>query len=114
MADCLFCKIRDGKIPSKIVHQDDVAFAIEDINPQAPAHLLIIPRDHIPTINDIGEAQRATVGHLFVVAKQLAAARGHAESGYRVVMNCNRDALQSVFHIHLHVLGGRPFGWPPG
>jgi histidine triad (HIT) family protein len=114
MTDCLFCKMRDGKIPAKIVHRDDIAFAIEDINPQAPTHLLVIPHEHIPTINDVEPKHRETIGHLFVVARKLAGDRGHAEGGYRAVINCNKDALQSVFHVHLHVLGGRTFGWPPG
>ncbi len=114
MADCLFCKIRDGKIPSKTVHKDARTFAFEDIAPQAPMHLLVLPVEHVPTINDLTPAHRELVGELFLVAGKLAAERGYAESGYRTVMNCNRDAQQSVFHIHLHVLGGRAFTWPPG
>lgn len=114
MSDCLFCKIRDGKIPAKIVYSDDDALAFEDIQPQAPTHVLVIPRRHIPTLNDVTEADRQLVGHLYVVAAKIAKERGHAENGWRAVMNCNRDASQTVFHIHLHVLGGRKFGWPPG
>ncbi len=114
MPDCLFCKIRDGQIPAKVVHRDELCLAIEDINPQAPTHLLVVPLQHIPTINDLTVEDRETVGHLFIVAAKLAKERGHSENGYRLVMNCNRDAGQTVFHLHLHALGGRAFGWPPG
>lgn len=114
MADCLFCKIRDGQIPAKIVHKDDQTLAFEDINPQAPMHVLVIPNRHIPTINDITVDDRELVGTLYQVAAKLAKDRGYADSGYRTVMNCNRDAGQTVFHIHLHVLAGRDLGWPPG
>jgi histidine triad (HIT) family protein len=114
MSDCLFCKIRDEKIPAKFVHRDDQAFAIEDINPQAPTHVLVIPREHVATLNDLGPQHDKLVGHLVQVAQKIAADRGHAAAGYRVVMNCNRDAGQTVFHIHLHLLGGRVLGWPPG
>jgi histidine triad (HIT) family protein len=114
MSDCLFCRIRDGQIPAKVVHRDEVCLAIEDINPQASTHLLLIPLQHIPTLNDVTVEDRETVGHLSFVAAKLAKERGHSENGYRVVMNCNRDAGQTVFHLHLHLLGGRPFGWPPG
>jgi histidine triad (HIT) family protein len=114
MADCLFCKIAAGDIPAKLVHQDDEVVAFRDINPQAPAHILIIPRKHIETTNDIGEADAALVGRLMLVAKKLAADEGIAQSGWRAVLNCNRDAGQDVFHIHLHLLGGRKMHWPPG
>ena len=114
MADCLFCKIRDEKVPAKFVDRDEKSFAIEDINPQAPTHVLVIPRDHIPTINDLGPGHDALVGHLVQVAKKIAGMRGHADGGYRLVLNCNADAGQLVFHLHLHLLGGRAFGWPPG
>ncbi|MCE9670581.1 histidine triad nucleotide-binding protein [Myxococcus stipitatus] len=114
MSDCLFCKIRDGLIPAKVVYQDDECLAFEDINPQAPTHVLFIPRKHIPTVNDISEADQATVGHLFMAAAKLAKQRGHDNQGYRVVMNTHRDAGQTVFHIHLHLLAGRPLLWPPG
>lgn len=114
MSDCLFCKIRDGQIPAKVVHRDDQTVAFEDINPQAPMHLLVIPHKHIPTINDLTVDEDALVGSLFRVAAKLARDRGYSDSGYRTVMNCNRVAGQTVFHIHLHVLGGREFGWPPG
>ena len=114
MSDCLFCTIRDGLIPAKVVYRDELCLAFEDINPQAPTHVLFIPLKHIPTVNDITVEDRETVGHLYVAAAKLARQRGHAESGYRVVMNTHRDAGQTVFHIHLHMLAGRHLSWPPG
>lgn len=113
-SDCLFCKIRDGLIPAKIVYRDERCLAFEDIQPQAPTHLLFIPTEHIPTLNDLTPEQRESVGHLLFAAAKVAKERGHSESGYRVVMNTNRDAGQTVFHVHLHLLGGRPLEWPPG
>ena len=112
--DCLFCKILSGEIPAELVYESDTAVAFRDINPQAPTHVLVIPRKHISTINDIGEDDQAMIGSLFTAAKKIAEQEGIAEDGYRAVMNCNEGAGQSVFHIHLHVLGGRPMGWPPG
>ncbi|KFE68977.1 histidine triad nucleotide-binding protein [Hyalangium minutum] len=114
MSNCLFCKIRDGLIPARVVHRDDVCMAFEDINPQAPTHVVFIPLKHIPTVNDIAQEDREAVGHLYTAAAQVAKARGHSEKGYRLVMNCNDDAGQTVFHIHLHLIAGRPMGWPPG
>jgi histidine triad (HIT) family protein len=114
VSDCLFCKIRDGGIPAKMVHEDDRSFAFRDINPQAPTHILVVPRKHIPTLNDLGDDDAALVGHLHLVARSVARAEGIADSGYRVLFNTNRGAGQTVFHIHLHLLGGRPLGWPPG
>jgi histidine triad (HIT) family protein len=114
MSDCLFCKIRDGKIPAAVVYRDEHCLAFEDIRPQAPTHLLFIPLEHIPTINDLSVDNPAIVGKLFLAAAKVAKQRGHSENGYRVVMNCNRDAGQTVFHIHLHLLAGRPLEWPPG
>ena len=114
MSDCLFCKIVANQIPAKVVHRDEHCLAFEDINPQAPTHLLVIPLRHVPPVNDVMPDDRELVGHLCTVAARLAKARGHADSGYRLVMNCNRDAGQTVFHIHLHVLGGRAMAWPPG
>jgi histidine triad (HIT) family protein len=114
MSNCLFCRIRDGQINAKVVYRDDVCMAFEDINPQAPTHVLFIPLKHIATVNDIAQEDRETVGHLYTAAARLAEERGHAEKGYRVVMNCNEDAGQTVFHIHLHLLAGRPMMWPPG
>ncbi|MFN7134997.1 MAG: histidine triad nucleotide-binding protein [Myxococcales bacterium] len=114
MSDCLFCRIRDGKIPAKIVYSDDEVLAFDDIDPQAPTHALVIPRRHIATLNDVTEADQSLVGRMYVAAAAIARERGIADSGWRAVMNCNRDANQTVFHIHLHVLGGRRMGWPPG
>jgi histidine triad (HIT) family protein len=112
--DCLFCKILAGEVPADIVYESESAIAFRDINPQAPTHVLVIPRKHIATINDLDEADRSLVGDLYLAAQQIAAEEGVAESGYRAVMNCNEGAGQSVFHIHLHVLGGRALTWPPG
>ncbi len=114
MVDCLFCKIRDGQIPAKVVYRDEHCLAFEDIHPQAPTHLLFIPLEHIETINHVTAADAARMGHLFVAAAKVARERGHAESGYRLVVNCNRDAGQLVFHVHLHMLAGRRMTWPPG
>lgn len=112
--DCLFCKIAAGEIPAELVYESDDVVAFRDINPQAPTHVLVIPRTHIATINDIEEGHQALVGSLYSAAQRIAADEGIAEAGYRAVMNCNEGAGQSVFHIHLHVLGGRPMSWPPG
>ncbi len=111
--DCLFCKIVAGDIPAEIVYESESAIAFRDVNPQAPTHVLIIPRQHIATINDLDEGDEETVGHLYMAAKAIAAAEGLADDGYRVVMNCNEAAGQTVFHIHLHLMGGRTMGWPP-
>lgn len=112
--DCLFCKIVAGEIPADIIHESPTAIAFRDINPQAPTHALIIPRKHISTINDIETEDEAIVGSLYSAARTIAAEEGFAEVGYRAVMNCNKAAGQTVFHIHLHLLGGRGFSWPPG
>lgn len=112
--DCLFCRIRDGQVPARKVYEDQSAIAFEDINPQAPTHVLVIPRTHIATLNDLTEEHSGLVGHLVNVAAKVARDRGHAARGYRVVLNCNADAGQTVFHVHLHMLGGRPMEWPPG
>lgn len=112
--DCIFCKIAAGRIPAKLIYQDDLAVAFDDINPQAPTHVLIIPRKHIARTLDITPEDNALVGHLYQIANTIARSRGIADSGFRVVMNCNLDAGQSVWHIHLHMLGGRVMGWPPG
>ncbi len=114
MSDCLFCKIAAGTIPAKIVHQDPDVVAFEDIQPQAPVHLLVVPRKHIPTLNDVAPEDEALVGKMFRTAAALAKARGVAERGWRAALNVNEDANQIVFHVHLHVMGGRKFGWPPG
>jgi histidine triad (HIT) family protein len=114
MADCLFCKIVEKKIPARVVHEDEGVLAFEDIEPQAPTHLLVIPKKHIPTLNDLAPADEALMGQLFTVAARLARERGFADRGWRAVVNVNRDAHQLVFHVHLHVLAGRGFQWPPG
>lgn len=113
MADTIFAKIINREISADIVYEDDLCLAFKDINPQAPHHVLIIPKKEIPTINDIQEDDRELVGHLFIAAQKVAKELGIADDGYRVVMNCNEQAGQSVFHIHLHLLGGKPLGWPP-
>lgn len=112
--DCLFCQISDGKIPAKIIYQDEKAIAFNDISPQAPTHVLIVPREHIATINDLQKNHNELIGHLFQIAKNIAAEKGISEDGYRVVMNCNKHGGQAVYHIHLHLLGERQMAWPPG
>lgn len=111
---CLFCRILDGDIPADIVYESDGAIAFRDINPQAPTHVLIIPRKHIATIDDLDQEDDRIVGGLYLAAQAIARQEGLTEGGYRVVMNCGEGAGQSVFHIHLHLLGGRPMHWPPG
>lgn len=114
MSDCLFCRIIAGVIPSQKVYEDDLLVAIQDITPQAPHHLLIIPRKHIVNCLGIGDDDRDLIGHVHQVAAALARERGVAESGFRIVTNSNADAGQSVFHIHFHFLAGRHLSWPPG
>jgi histidine triad (HIT) family protein len=114
MNDCIFCKIAAGEIPADIVYDDGEVLAFRDINPEAPVHLLLIPRRHIATLNDLSEADAALVGRLYLAGQQIAVKLGVAENGYRTVINCNRDAGQLVFHIHMHLLAGRELGWPPG
>ena len=111
---CLFCRIVAGEIPAKKVFEDDQLVAFEDINPQAPMHVLVIPRAHVATLNDLEPSHDELVGAMVRRAAAIAASRGYAEGGYRTVFNCNGDAGQTVFHLHLHVLGGRHLGWPPG
>ncbi len=112
--ETIFLRIIRREIPAEIEYEDDEIIAIKDINPQAPVHILIIPKKHIRTLNDLSEEDIPLIGKMTLVAKQLAAQKGIADSGYRLVWNCNRDAGQTVFHIHLHLLGGRVFSWPPG
>ncbi|AMD01261.1 MULTISPECIES: histidine triad nucleotide-binding protein [Halomonas] len=112
--DCLFCKIIKREIPADIVYEDEHVLAFNDINPQAPTHILIIPKQHIATLNDIEEADLALIGRLQYTAARLAKERGFAEEGYRVVMNCNDQGGQTVYHIHMHLMGGRRFTWPAG
>ncbi|PMR70002.1 histidine triad nucleotide-binding protein [Halomonas heilongjiangensis] len=112
--DCLFCKIINREIPADIVHEDDEVLAFNDINPQAPTHVVIVPKRHIATLNDIEEDDLALVGRLQYTAARLAKERGFADDGYRVVMNCNDQGGQTVYHIHMHLMGGRRFTWPAG
>ena len=114
MTDCLFCKIRDGEIQGDIVFEDDDVLAFNDVNPQAPLHVLIIPRKHIATVNDITADDHLLMGKLFSAAKEIAQQHGVKDDGYRLVINCNRKAGQTVFHIHMHLLAGRSMTWPPG
>ncbi len=111
---CLFCQIIAGQIPSSKVYEDARLFAFSDINPQAPMHVLIVPKRHIASVNDLQPGDDALVGEMIRRAGLLAREKGYDGGGYRVLFNTNRDAGQTVFHIHLHVLGGRSFGWPPG
>lgn len=112
--DCLFCKIVAGDIGADIVSETDKVVAFRDINPQAPTHVVIIPKRHIPTINDITDSDVEDIGLLFAAARDIAQAEGIADDGYRVTMNCNAAAGQTVFHLHLHLMGKRQFAWPPG
>jgi histidine triad (HIT) family protein len=111
---CLFCKIVAGEIPAKRVHEDDEVIAFEDIKPEAPLHVLVIPRRHISTLNDLQAADEGLIGSMVRRAAQIARERGYDSSGYRTVMNTNSNAGQTVFHIHLHLLAGRQMSWPPG
>lgn len=112
--DCLFCKIAAGEIPSTKVYEDDVVYAFRDIDPQAPSHILIIPKQHISSVNEINEENCAVVGHIFKVAAEIARAEGIAEEGYRIVTNIGENGGQTVGHLHYHMLGGRSLQWPPG
>jgi histidine triad (HIT) family protein len=114
MSDCLFCRIAAKKIPAKIIYEDAETVAFEDINPQAPVHVLIIPKKHISTALEIAEEDKGLIGHLFRVAAKIAGEKGIAERGFRLVVNTNSEAGQTVYHIHLHLLGGRHMHWPPG
>jgi histidine triad (HIT) family protein len=114
MLDCLFCKIAQKQIPAKIAYEDEFVLAFSDVNPQAPVHLLVIPKHHISTINDLTPADSTLIGRMMLTAQQLAGEEGIAESGFRLIMNCNRDGGQTVYHLHLHLLGGRSMSWPPG
>jgi histidine triad (HIT) family protein len=114
MSDCLFCKMVAREIQPDVVLETDDLLAFRDINPQAPTHILIVPKRHISTINDLSAEDAELVGKLYLAAKEIARQEGHAERGYRTVMNCNAEAGQTVFHLHLHLLGGRAMGWPPG
>jgi histidine triad (HIT) family protein len=114
MADSIFTKIINREIPAAIEYEDDDIIAFADIQPQAPVHILIVPKKHIVTVNDIVEADASLIGRMVLAAAQIARGKGIDQSGYRLVMNCNADGGQSVFHIHMHLLGGRKLTWPPG
>jgi histidine triad (HIT) family protein len=114
MSDCLFCKIRDGQIPAAVTFRDDEVLAFKDLKPGAPFHQLVIPTRHLVSLATATPADAALLGRLMLVGAQLARDAGYADSGFRVVMNAGPDAGQSVFHVHLHVLAGRPLAWPPG
>ena len=110
MSDCIFCKIIEWEIPSEKVYEDEEIVAFKDIDPRAPVHVLVVPVEHIPTLNDIEPAKDALLGRMVLVATQIAREKGVAESGYRILMNCNKDGGQEVFHLHLHMIGGRNLG----
>jgi len=114
MSDCLFCGIVEGRVKGDIVYRDESVVAFRDIRPQAPVHILIVPRKHVATILDLEATDAGVVGEIFLLIAKLAREQGVAESGFRVVVNSGADAGQSVFHVHFHLLGGRPFRWPPG
>jgi len=114
MPDCLFCKIITREIPSSVVYEDDRVFAFNDINPQAPTHVLVVPRKHIATLNDLTSDDDQLAGEIVRRAAAIAKQRGISNGGYRTVFNTNSEAGQTVFHIHLHLIGGRPMHWPPG
>ena len=112
--DCLFCKIVAGEIPSTKVYEDETVYAFLDIEPQAPTHIIIVPKEHIASANDLTDENAEVVGHIFAVAAKLAKEQGFAENGWRIVNNCGKDGGQTVGHLHFHVLAGRNLGWPPG
>ncbi|MCM8761676.1 MAG: histidine triad nucleotide-binding protein [Candidatus Omnitrophica bacterium] len=112
--ECLFCEIAKKNIPARIIYEDETALAFEDIKPHAPVHILVIPKEHIEKTSDLTEAHERLIGHLVLVAKDVAKKSKVENSGYRIVINCNRDAGQEIFHLHIHLLGGRKFTWPPG
>lgn len=112
--DCIFCKIIHGEVPTKQVYATESVLAFNDINPVAPIHILIVPREHIPTVNDLTQEHEELIGKMIMAAQKLAEQKGISGSGYRLILNCNKNAGQAVFHIHLHLLGGRMFTWPPG
>ena len=112
--DCIFCKIVSGEIPSKLVYEDDVCLAFDDISPQAPTHILVIPREHFASLAEAKEKHREILGHMMLKTAEIARKKGISEKGYRVVINTNDDGGQTVFHLHIHLLGGRQFIFPPG
>jgi histidine triad (HIT) family protein len=114
MSDCIFCKIIEKKLPAKIMYEDEQALGFEDVNPQAPVHILVIPKRHVSTILDTGKEDSALMSHLIEICKNIARDKGIAERGFRIVTNCNPESGQTVYHLHLHLLGGRQMHWPPG
>ena len=111
---CLFCRVVAGEIPAELLHQDELCVVIRDVNPQAPTHLLVIPREHLESLDEVGRQDEEMLGHLLRMASRQANDQGLSESGYRTVINTGAGAGQSVFHLHVHILGGRPMNWPPG
>src|SRR5688572_22266726 len=114
LEDCIFCKIAAGEIPSDVLYEDDVCVAFNDLSPQAPTHILVIPRDHVDSLDKASKDLKSALGHLLLSAAEIAREKGFAESGYRVVINTNSDGGQTVFHLHVHLLAGHPFVFPPG
>lgn len=114
MSDCIFCKIATGEIPSSRVYEDDVCIAFNDLSPQAPTHILVIPRQHVDSLDTAGAFEKEMLGHLLLTSAEIARQRGFSDDGYRVVINTNADGGQTVFHLHVHLLAGRPFIFPPG
>lgn len=114
MGECVFCNIISGALPAQRVYEDDLVLAFRDIAPLAPTHVLVVPKRHIATLNDIDDESIAVVGRMHLAAKAVAAQEGISERGYRTVLNCNAEAGQVIFHLHLHLMGGRPLTWPPG
>lgn len=114
MEECIFCKIAKGEIPSKKVYEDDKVLCFEDLNPQAPVHVLLIPKKHIKSLNDVSDDDADTLSHMMLVVKEIAKKMNMYENGYRVTINCGKDGGQEVPHIHFHILGGRSLSWPPG
>uniref|UniRef100_A0A832GQB3 Histidine triad nucleotide-binding protein n=1 Tax=Caldimicrobium thiodismutans TaxID=1653476 RepID=A0A832GQB3_9BACT len=111
---CIFCRIVNKEIPAKVVYEDDRVLAFHDINPQAPYHILVIPKKHLSTLLEISEEDKELIGHIYMTINKIAQDLGFAERGFRVVVNCKEEAGQTVFHVHFHVLAGRPMDWPPG
>lgn len=114
MSNCLFCRILSKELPGKIFYEDDLCIAFDDINPQAPVHVLIVPREHIPTLNDLNDGHMGLLGHLCMVVTKIAGIKKIKDPGFRMVINCNPAGGQMVYHLHIHVMGGRQMSWPPG
>jgi len=112
--DCIFCKIAKGEIPAKIIFKDDKVVAFEEISPQGPVHILVIPTKHIPTLLDITDEDEKLMGYMYTVINKIAEEKSLNDKGFRLVINCKKDAGQEIFHVHIHMIGGRKFGWPPG